>query len=150
MFCFVAKECKTPRARCCYRYSNACCVDSYRYVGPTFLCCQDTYGLEKLYHEEMCKAYAKDFPIETRMARYHNVYGPRGTWKVVRRYRLFFVIRCFFVLLMGVRRWLRGFYCFRGGPSAPGRLFEMVDAAGVCWELALGVKRQVSHHGQAI
>lgn len=30
----------------------------------------------------MCKAYAADFPIETRMARYHNVYGPRGTWKV--------------------------------------------------------------------
>lgn len=44
---------------------------------------QDTYGLEKLYHEEMCKAYAADFPIETRMARYHNVYGPRGTWKVM-------------------------------------------------------------------
>lgn len=30
----------------------------------------------------MCKAYAADFPLETRMARYHNVYGPRGTWKV--------------------------------------------------------------------
>jgi GDP-D-mannose 3', 5'-epimerase len=29
----------------------------------------------------MCIAYAKDFPIKTRMARYHNVYGPRGTWK---------------------------------------------------------------------
>ena len=43
---------------------------------------QDTYGLEKLYHEEMCIAYAKDFPIKTRMARFHNVYGPRGTWKV--------------------------------------------------------------------
>ncbi len=42
---------------------------------------QDTYGLEKLYAEEMCLAYAKDFPIQTRMARYHNVYGPRGTWK---------------------------------------------------------------------
>lgn len=42
---------------------------------------QDTYGLEKLYAEEMCLAYAKDFPIKTRMARYHNVYGPRGTWK---------------------------------------------------------------------
>lgn len=42
---------------------------------------QDTYGLEKLYAEEMCIAYAKDFPIQTRMARYHNVYGPRGTWK---------------------------------------------------------------------
>ena len=42
---------------------------------------QDTYGLEKLYAEEMALAYAKDFPIKTRVARYHNVYGPRGTWK---------------------------------------------------------------------
>lgn len=42
---------------------------------------QDTYGLEKLYAEEMCLAYAHDFPIKTRVARYHNVYGPRGTWK---------------------------------------------------------------------
>jgi GDP-D-mannose 3',5'-epimerase len=42
---------------------------------------QDTYGLEKLYAEEMALAYAKDFPIKTRLARYHNVYGPRGTWK---------------------------------------------------------------------
>ena len=29
----------------------------------------------------MALAYAKDFPIKTRIARYHNVYGPRGTWK---------------------------------------------------------------------
>jgi GDP-D-mannose 3',5'-epimerase len=42
---------------------------------------QDTYGLEKLYAEEMAIAYAKDFPIKTRIARYHNVYGPKGTWK---------------------------------------------------------------------
>ncbi|CAN0068962.1 unnamed protein product [Discosporangium mesarthrocarpum] len=42
---------------------------------------QDTYGLEKLYHEQMCLAYARDFNIKTRVARYHNVYGPQGTWK---------------------------------------------------------------------
>jgi len=42
---------------------------------------QDTYGLEKLYAEEMCLTYARDFGIKTRVARYHNVYGPRGTWK---------------------------------------------------------------------
>lgn len=42
---------------------------------------QDTYGLEKLYAEEMALAYAKDFEIVTRVARYHNVYGPHGTWK---------------------------------------------------------------------
>lgn len=42
---------------------------------------QDTYGLEKLYAEEMALAYARDFSIVTRVARYHNVYGPHGTWK---------------------------------------------------------------------
>lgn len=42
---------------------------------------QDTYGLEKLYAEEMALAFMKDFPIECRVARYHNVYGPNGTWK---------------------------------------------------------------------
>jgi GDP-D-mannose 3',5'-epimerase len=42
---------------------------------------QDTYGLEKLYAEEMAKAYQRDFDIQTRIARFHNVYGPHGTWK---------------------------------------------------------------------
>jgi len=42
---------------------------------------QDTYGLEKLYAEEMCLAYGRDFPIETRVARFHNIYGPHGTWR---------------------------------------------------------------------
>ena len=41
---------------------------------------QDTYGLEKLYAEEMAIAYMKDFPIHCRVARYHNVYGPNGTF----------------------------------------------------------------------
>jgi len=42
---------------------------------------QDTYGLEKLYAEEMAIAYGKDFGIATRCARFHNVYGPFGTWR---------------------------------------------------------------------
>mmetsp|Transcript_26750 Transcript_26750/g.53318 ORF Transcript_26750/g.53318 Transcript_26750/m.53318 type:complete len:356 (+) Transcript_26750:13-1080(+) len=42
---------------------------------------QDMYGLEKLYSEEMCLAYGKDFGIKVRIARFHNIYGPRGTWK---------------------------------------------------------------------
>jgi len=42
---------------------------------------QDTYGLEKLYAEQMAITYEKDFGIHSRMARYHNVYGPSGTWK---------------------------------------------------------------------
>merc|ERR1711916_38374 len=43
---------------------------------------QDGYGLEKLYGEEIAIAYAEDFPgFETRIARFHNIYGPQGTWK---------------------------------------------------------------------
>ena len=42
---------------------------------------QDMYGLEKLYAEEMALAYGRDFGINIRIARFHNIYGPRGTWK---------------------------------------------------------------------
>jgi GDP-D-mannose 3',5'-epimerase len=42
---------------------------------------QDAYGLEKLVTEEICMHYAKDFaPLITRVARFHNIYGPQGTW----------------------------------------------------------------------
>jgi GDP-D-mannose 3',5'-epimerase len=42
---------------------------------------QDAYGLEKLVTEELCKYYGKDFGIEFRVGRFHNIYGPQGTWK---------------------------------------------------------------------
>jgi len=42
---------------------------------------QDAYGLEKLVTEELCKHYGKDFGIECRIGRFHNIYGPQGTWK---------------------------------------------------------------------
>ena len=41
---------------------------------------QDAYGLEKLASEELAKHYGRDFGIEVRIARFHNVYGPHGTW----------------------------------------------------------------------
>ena len=42
---------------------------------------QDAYGLEKLASEELAIHYDKDFGIECRIARFHNIYGPYGTWK---------------------------------------------------------------------
>jgi len=42
---------------------------------------QDMYGLEKLYAEEMALAYGRDFDINIRLARFHNIYGPFGTWQ---------------------------------------------------------------------
>jgi nucleoside-diphosphate-sugar epimerase len=41
---------------------------------------EDGYGWEKLFSERMCRHFADDFGLETRVARYHNVYGPHGTW----------------------------------------------------------------------
>jgi nucleoside-diphosphate-sugar epimerase len=41
---------------------------------------EDGYGWEKLFSERMCRHFREDFGIKTRVARYHNVYGPQGTW----------------------------------------------------------------------
>jgi nucleoside-diphosphate-sugar epimerase len=39
------------------------------------------YGWEKLYAEELCRYYQKDYDLETRIVRFHNVYGPLGTYE---------------------------------------------------------------------
>lgn len=41
---------------------------------------EDGYGWEKLFGERMCRSFSDDFGLQTRVARYHNVYGPFGTW----------------------------------------------------------------------
>lgn len=41
---------------------------------------EDGYGWEKLFSERMCRHFREDFGVPTRVARYHNVYGPLGTW----------------------------------------------------------------------
>ena len=41
---------------------------------------EDGYGWEKLFSERMCRHFREDYRLETRVARFHNVYGPHGTW----------------------------------------------------------------------
>jgi nucleoside-diphosphate-sugar epimerase len=41
---------------------------------------EDGYGWEKLFSERMCRHFTEDFGLETRVARFHNVYGPLGTY----------------------------------------------------------------------
>src|SRR5258705_9853216 len=41
---------------------------------------EDGYGWEKLFSERMCRHFREDFGVATRVARYHNVYGPLGTY----------------------------------------------------------------------
>ena len=41
---------------------------------------EDGYGWEKLFSERMCRHFTEDHGLQTRVARFHNVYGPHGTW----------------------------------------------------------------------
>ncbi len=41
---------------------------------------QDAYGWEKLITERLCMHYREDFGLETRIVRFHNIFGPLGTW----------------------------------------------------------------------
>lgn len=74
-----------------YFYSSSACVyngDKQRDVNNPGLkeedaypaLAEDGYGWEKLFSERMCRHFREDFGLETRVARFHNVYGPLGTW----------------------------------------------------------------------
>jgi nucleoside-diphosphate-sugar epimerase len=41
---------------------------------------QDAYGWEKLITERLCTHYREDYGMETRIVRFHNIFGPNGTW----------------------------------------------------------------------
>jgi nucleoside-diphosphate-sugar epimerase len=74
-----------------YFYSSSACVynaDKQRSPAVTPLkeedaypaMPEDGYGWEKLFSERMCRHFREDFGLQSRVARYHNVYGPHGTW----------------------------------------------------------------------
>jgi GDP-D-mannose 3', 5'-epimerase len=74
-----------------YFYASSACVynaDKQRDVNVTALkeedaypaMPEDGYGWEKLFSERMCRHFREDFGLVTRVVRYHNVYGPHGTW----------------------------------------------------------------------
>jgi nucleoside-diphosphate-sugar epimerase len=70
--------------------SSACVYPTYRQLTPDLSPLkesdaypadpEDGYGWEKLFSERMCRHFTEDFGLATRVARYHNVYGPHGTW----------------------------------------------------------------------
>ena len=83
----AAQEAKVGR----FFYSSSACVynaDKQRNEAVTPLkeadaypaMAEDGYGWEKLFSERMCRHFREDFGLETRVARFHNVYGPHGTW----------------------------------------------------------------------
>ncbi len=84
---------EAARQRGVQRYlytSSACIYPGYRQHSPDVTPLreadaypadpEDGYGWEKLFSERMCRHFREDFGLQTRVARYHNVYGPQGTW----------------------------------------------------------------------
>lgn len=70
--------------------SSACVYNAQKQTSPNMRALkesdaypalpEDGYGWEKLFSERMCRHFEEDFGIICRVARYHNVYGPYGTW----------------------------------------------------------------------
>ena len=70
--------------------SSACVYNGEKQTNPDVIALkeedaypalpEDGYGWEKLFSERMCRHFREDYGLETRVARYHNVYGPMGTW----------------------------------------------------------------------
>jgi GDP-D-mannose 3',5'-epimerase len=70
--------------------SSACVYNGEKQVSPDVIALkeedaypalpEDGYGWEKLFSERMCRHFEEDFGLECRVARFHNVYGPHGTW----------------------------------------------------------------------
>jgi GDP-D-mannose 3', 5'-epimerase len=70
--------------------SSACVYNGEKQTSPEVIALkeedaypalpEDGYGWEKLFSERMCRHFEEDFGIQCRVARFHNVYGPYGTW----------------------------------------------------------------------
>ena len=71
--------------------SSACVYPTYKQTSPDVKGLKEEdaypadpdnfYGWEKLYTEKMCEAYQRDHGMNIRIVRYHNIYGPEGTYK---------------------------------------------------------------------
>jgi nucleoside-diphosphate-sugar epimerase len=74
-FLFASTACIYPIYKQQTTYPEPLVEDSAYPADP-----EDGYGWEKLFMERMCRHFQEDFKIQTRVIRYHNVYGPHGTW----------------------------------------------------------------------
>ena len=83
----ASKECGLDRF---FYASSACVYNGEKQTDPANpglkesdaypALAEDGYGWEKLFSERMCRHFSEDFGLVTRVARFHNVYGPHGTY----------------------------------------------------------------------
>lgn len=73
---FPSSACVYPQFKQTYAASVPLKEDDVRPADP-----DEGYGWEKLFMEKLCEYYAQDLSTDARVARFHNIYGPRGTYK---------------------------------------------------------------------
>jgi GDP-D-mannose 3', 5'-epimerase len=86
----VAKVCVEKNVRRIFYSSSACIYPEYNQMNPDNPKCSENsaypaapdseYGWEKLFSERMYLSFKKNFNLNIKIARYHNVYGPEGAW----------------------------------------------------------------------
>jgi nucleoside-diphosphate-sugar epimerase len=86
----ILDVCRKRDVRKIFYSSSACMYASYNQEDPSNPNCSEDsaypaapdseYGSEKLFSERLYLAYRRNFGLQTHIARYHNVFGPEGTW----------------------------------------------------------------------
>lgn len=87
----VANEAVKQKVKCVFYSSSACMYPEHNQLDPENPNCEESsaypanpdseYGWEKLFSERMYLAFARNYGLKVRIARFHNIFGPQGTWK---------------------------------------------------------------------
>ena len=86
----VAKECVNKGVKKVFYSSSACMYPEYNQLDPDNPNCEESsaypanpdseYGWEKLFSERLFMAFNRNYNLNVRVARFHNIFGPKGTW----------------------------------------------------------------------
>lgn len=86
----MVEACRVANVKKIFYSSSACVYPEYNQLDPQNPKCTESsaypaapdteYGWEKLFSERLYRSYAKDYGMNIRIARFHNVFGPEGTW----------------------------------------------------------------------
>ncbi len=87
----VAHECVNKKVKKVFYSSSACMYPEHNQLDPDNPNCEESsaypanpdseYGWEKLFSERLFLAYSRNYNLNVRIARFHNIFGPQGTWK---------------------------------------------------------------------
>ena len=86
----VAKECVNKGVKQVFYSSSACMYPEHNQLDPNNPNCEESsaypanpdseYGWEKLFSERVFLAFSRNYKLNIRIARFHNIFGPQGTW----------------------------------------------------------------------